>query len=43
MVSGTKYVVQNSSLSEIKIEKPLQNIDLERYKVEPTKLERREE
>lgn len=43
VVSGTKYVVQNSSLSEIKIEKPLQNIDLERYKVEPTKLERRED
>tara|TARA_Y100001951_G_C11252825_1_gene247534 strand:- start:428 stop:817 length:390 start_codon:yes stop_codon:yes gene_type:complete len=43
VIGGTKVVVQNDKLSSLKIEKPLQNIDLERYKQDPTKMERRED
>ena len=38
---GTKMVIQNSALQDHKIEKPLQNLDLTRYKKSPRKLDRR--
>ena len=38
---GTKLVIQNNALKNMKIEKPLQNLDLTRYKKEPGKMERR--
>jgi len=43
VIGGTKVVVQNDKLSSLKIEKPLQNIDLERYRQDPTKTERQED
>jgi len=41
VTGGTKLVIQNSSLTNMKIEKPLQNLDLSRYTKEPQKKERR--
>ena len=38
---GTKLVILNSALHDHKIEKPLQNLDLGRYKIEPRKFDRR--
>ena len=38
---GTKLVILNSALHDHKIEKPLQNLDLARYKKSPRKLNRR--
>ena len=42
VTGGTKLVVQNSSLKDMKIEKPLQNLDLIRYMKESQKKERRD-
>ncbi len=38
---GTKLVILNSALHDHKIEKPLQNLDLNRYKKSPRRLDRR--
>ena len=38
---GTKLVILNRALHDHKIEKPLQNLDLARYKKSPRKLDRR--
>ena len=42
VTGGTKLVVQNSSLKDMKIEKPLQNLDLIRYMKGSQKKERRD-
>ena len=36
IVGGSKLVVQNDKLKDLKIEKPLPNLDLSKYKVDTT-------
>ena len=36
IVGGSKLVIQNDKLKDLKIEKPLPNLDLSKYKVDTT-------
>ena len=41
ITGGSKLVIQNSSLTDMRIEKPLENVDLSRYEQYPQKKDQR--
>ena len=42
ITGGSKLVIQNSSLTDMRIEKPLENVDLHRYEQYPQKKDQRD-